>query len=326
MAPARRRRSQVPIPLVLLLVLVAGAGLVGILYGAGKLEGTSVGGALDRLFGREVQAAENPNLVYVPVTGRALPAGHRLTLADLWDNTKKGPRVVPVDKTSRGFDPNWILNLKALEGRVLRRPKNAMKAFTEADLLPVGAPEGAAGLCREGRRWLVATTDRIEGLEELAFGAHFDVFSLAPVDEAVRDEVRQVLDKAGARLEPSERMKLQKALERSDQVRLVADAMVLQPAEYDTEAGRGKPRKVAFDVRPEELAALQAELSAGRTLYASARPADGGEVPLPQSVVDEIAPILDRFEWVTVIEGSVVRKELVLPGEASASAGGAGGR
>lgn len=320
MAPARRRRSQVPIPLVALLVLVAGAGLVGILYGAGKLEGTPLGGAVDRLLGREVQAAENPNLVRVPVTARALPAGHRLVLADLIDAAKGKPYTAPVDRTSAGFNADWILRPERLEGRVLRRPKRANKAYTDADFLPPGAPEGPAGLCRGGHRWLVATTDRVEGLEELGFGAHFDLFSLAPVDEAVRDEVRQVLQQAGALLAPSERMQLQKALERSDQVRVVSDAMVLQPAEYDTEAKPGQPRKVAFDVRPEQLAALQAELSAGRRLYASARPSDGGDVPLPRSVTDEIAPILDRFQWVTVYEGNQVRKLLVLPEEQPRSA------
>lgn len=310
MSPARRQRSRLN-PLLLILLLFLGvAGAFGTLYARGDVKAAWLDDVLGR---RQVVAAE---VVGVLVTARPMRPGQAVTRADVWDQKNNRPNFAPIPKAQvrenqDGATP-WILSLNDLEGRVLARPKEANKAFSERDFLPVGTRPGPQSLVPEGKRYLVVSEEHVHGLGDMRYGDRFDMVALRSVPDKDLVEARKALAVVGeGRIDQQLRFQIQSGalvLETP----LVSAGLVVNPAAYDGDAKRGK-RQVGLAVDPGEISPLLSAIERKERIHAMPRSnlagADEEMVPTGPSVEEQLAWLLSQVHVVEKIEGD--RKVIV---------------
>lgn len=172
MAIASPRRSP-SLPFGLLaMVLAAGALLAGggfVLFNAVRSTGQGIEPPLVRPEGH----------IGVPISGRTIPAYHKLTRDDLWDAQHGRLAVTFIPEAQIG---DVIYDLSKLLGRVLDHEKPAGYAFTERDFLPKGTRPGVVAGIPAGKRALRLDAAKIGGLVGLNPGDRFDVVATQPVD------------------------------------------------------------------------------------------------------------------------------------------------
>ncbi len=83
----------------------------------------------------------------------------------------------PADQASSALGPGQVI------GRVMARDKSAGYAFTESDFAPEGTREGIAAGVPPGKRAMVIEAGMISGIHALNPGDHFDLVSMAPLDQ-----------------------------------------------------------------------------------------------------------------------------------------------
>lgn len=310
MSPARRQRSRTNPLLLILLVLLVVVGAFGTLYARGDVKAEWLDGLLGR---RKVVAAETVGVI---VTARPMRPGQAVTRADVWDQKNQRANVRPISKAEvarnqEGENP-WILRLSDLEGRVLARPKEADKAFTARDFLPVGTRPGPQSLVPEGKRYLVVSEEHVQGLGDMRYGDRFDMVALRSVPEKDLVEARKALAVVGeGRIDQQLRFQIQSGalvLETP----LVSAGLVVNPAAYDGDAKRGK-RQVGLAVDPAEISPLLAAIERKERIHAMPRSnlagADEQMVPTGPSVEEQLAWLLSQVHVVEKIEGD--RKVIV---------------
>jgi hypothetical protein len=306
MSPPRKQRNRMN-PLLLILVLgVGGVGAYGTLYARGDVESK----LLDDLLGRkrEVQAAET---LPVLIARRAILPGAAVSRADVWDPAKGNFHFAPIPKdqvraNQAGANP-WILRWDELEGRVLARPKDPMKAFTESDFLPKGTRPGPQSLVPEGKRYITVQDTAVLGLGDLAFNDRFDLVAVRPVPEKDIKAAREALAIVGdGRVAEQLRFQIQSGAVVIE-TPLAVNGRVIKPAAYSVEAGRGKGREVGLALDPEEASTLRGAVTRGETIYCMPRSNRAGAeeqmVPTGPSLQEQFDWLLSQVHRVTVVEG-----------------------
>ena len=313
MSPPRRNRSRINPLLIVLLLVVGVVGAFGTLYARGDVEAEWLDDMLGR---REVQAAET---VPVLITSRSLRPGDAVSRADVWDTVNGRFLSAPILKeqvvANQESAKPWILNWTELEGRVLARPKEAQKAFTEGDFLPKGTRPGPQSLVPEGRRYITVSDTGVTGLGDLAFNDRFDLVAVRTVPEADIKAAREALKVVGeGRIADQLRFQLQSGTVVIE-TPLVVDGVVLKPASYSGAAQRNKEREVGLAVSPEETSPLRAAIARKDTIYCMPRSNLAGVeesmVPTGQSLEEQLEWLLSQVHRVTVFEGDEMRIQSV---------------
>lgn len=134
----------------------------------------------------------------VLISAREIPAYARVTRDDLFDGTRGIFAYMDLDEEF--VEDNGILvGTSPIVGRVMKRPKRAGFAFTEADFLPKGTRPGLAGGIPPGKRAMRIDVELVGGIIGLNPGDRFDVVAartLKPLTQPV-DIVRPGVDTAG---------------------------------------------------------------------------------------------------------------------------------
>ncbi|MFO0903153.1 MAG: hypothetical protein U0939_09150 [Pirellulales bacterium] len=157
-------------------------------------------------------------------------------------------------------DPQWVSDPKRILGRVLARDVGVGYLFREDDFLPEGTREGVAGGVPEGKLALVVPAGRIQGLQLLKSGDHFDLLATMPVD--LRREMPQL--RVGMGQDSLEgRDRLIGSLQRRATVQVVAEDSLLVSAESEG------PLTIA--VEPHEVAPLSKVIALGIDVFCVAR-------------------------------------------------------
>lgn len=318
MAIASPRRSP-SLPFGLLaMVLAAGALLAGggfVLFNAVRSTGQAIEPPLVRPEGH----------IGVPISGRTIPAYHKLTRDDLWDAQHGRLAVTFIPEAQIG---DVIYDLSKLLGRVLDHEKPAGYAFTERDFLPKGTRPGVVAGIPAGKRALRLEAEKIGGLVGLNPGDRFDVVATQAVDPQAAGARPSALDLGGAYgALLSQQLALQNQTLRRQQaiVRVVVQSgVVVSPLETRnvpvssstlTSGLRTTTRPVqemVIAISPEEVAPLTESIAVGAQLtclprsglpddpQGSVTPGSVPDVHLPGSVVGggQVPPlaVLDRIQ------------------------------
>ena len=308
MSPARRQRSQFnPFLAVLLLAL----GMVGgylTLYATGSVEAQW----LDDLLGRnqEVLAADT---VPVIVTGRALRPGQEITRNDVWDAANG--KFATINIAKEDVQERWILQWPKLEGRVMARPKQALKAFTEDDFLPVGTRPGPTALVPEGKRYLALPEEAVLTLGDLGFGDRFDLIRIRKVDPKDLEQAKKLLSTLAPGAIGDQLRAAILAGQLTLEERLVDGGVVVKPAAYDGEAGGKEERTVGVAIAPEEASPLLSSIELEQTVQCLPRSnlAGATEAPIPggSTLEEQWEWLFDRIHNTKIYEGDEVRIEPV---------------
>ncbi len=252
------------------------------------------------LGGDEVRASERAvpaGHVRVPVSGRAIPAYTKVSRDDVWNLERGEPAYLDVAEELVG-QAGIFVEVQAVVGRVLARPKSPGYVFTEADFLPVGTRPGIVGGIPPGKRALRVEVGSVRGLVGLNPGDRFDVVAAVPLDGGAAGRAAD-LPFAGVY---AEQMGLQASLAGlAKQARvdvLVQNGVVVSPVEtrmiprQNTSLTRGTTtsqvpvQEVVLAVEPDEVAplleaiAIEADVSC---LARSGRPDDDPASRTPSS-------------------------------------------
>ena len=172
--PARRRQRSFH-PLVnfgLALAVLAGivGGGLGIAQFMGWLPGTPAG----------TLKPSRAGMVPVPKSLVDLKAFEPVTREAIYDLQKGDDSYFWFPKERVDRNPNWIVNVDEVVGRVMARDKRADFVFTEKDFLPPGSRTGLAGGVPEGKHGFFIRADQADGLRLLKMGDRFDLLASLP--------------------------------------------------------------------------------------------------------------------------------------------------
>jgi Flp pilus assembly protein CpaB len=187
MASVSPRRSAPSWPLAIVIIvglmIVVGAALFLYVLIAGQITVPFTDPPRVITFGAEEQEApwEPPaGSIAVPVSGRVIPAYHKLTRDDIWD-PEKGDWAVVWLKESTVAD-TIIRDFRQLRGRVMAHEKRPGYAFTEDDFLPKGTRPGVVGGIPPGMRAMRVRLEQVRGLYGLNPGDRFDIVAAIALD------------------------------------------------------------------------------------------------------------------------------------------------
>ena len=275
-----------------LLALVAIIGVLLTLELTGK---TDMG--LKKFFsgGGEVRAG---NDIAVVLNSVALQPGQQVTKEALW-NPQQGTFFHTYVDKDRVAEKEYLADPGEVLGRVLRRPKAAGLAFTEADFLPMGSAPGITGLVPDGMSALSIPADRIPGLGLLGFADRFDLRMNVESDEGAQRVAREILEDRSYSSE-QDRLRLASIVQ-GPEPRLMAQAgAVLRPS---NPAAIQRNEKIVVAVFPEDLNGLIAALDSKGDIYCSPRKKS------PEGVYERVEVIerdpMDEYAWVLEISREV---------------------
>ncbi|MBV9124231.1 MAG: hypothetical protein JO112_12810 [Planctomycetes bacterium] len=156
--------------------------LVALLVGAVTTVGTLAAlGVVDLPFLKQVQAKPRPKGVPVLLSARAIPAYSKVSREDFFD-PKTGEPLVRYVSSEEVEKHGFMTDLSKILGRVLSHEKAAGYAFTEQDFFPEKTRPGLVAGVPPGKRAFVLPADKIEGIQSLREGDHFDLIATLPVD------------------------------------------------------------------------------------------------------------------------------------------------
>jgi hypothetical protein len=262
-----------------------------------------------------------PNMVAVPLGGRAIAAYSQVMPDDLLDPATGSQRTVLMN-AAEAQQRGVITETAAVTGRVLARDKGRGQIFTADDFLPPGTPPGLAGGIPPGKRALTLDAGKVAGARALRLGDHFDLMASANIDWGKTNGQTGSLRFMGTALSGSAA-----SLQRQAAVRaLVQDGVVVVPVASPTmtavEAASGDSKQsgqeMVVAVAAEEVARVAEATSLGlelTTVVRSGNPRDAGKTSL--------TPDENPLAHVQAIESIVGQKRetLVFPVPSAGNAG-----
>src|SRR6056297_1683215 len=297
-----RKRSGRPSPMLNLSIAVAvlgGLGLMG--YATANFFGW---------FEPATVAAAKPSregMVPVPRTLVALPAFEPVRREDVYDREQGDESYFWLPQAQVEANPDWILNLSDIVGRVMARDKRADFVFSEKDFLPKGSRTGLAAGVPEGKQGFFVQASQVPGLRLLKMGDRFDLMASLP-EESANAGAEYGLLMGGIKARGNKPIPLNgvRLLVQGGTVVALTDgrAMTTQGGmEFQQTDSRGRStnsssnEQVAIAIDPEEVVPLTQALGAKLTIHAVARSGQKAEsldrgneleglVPFPAAAVE----------------------------------------
>ncbi len=252
------------------------------------------------IFGSRNNAlSPGPGQIMVPVSVTSVPAYTTVGREHLFDVRNMRFMEVPVDPDKVAVEP--ISNVQDIMGRVLKHPKKAFMAFTEADFLPAGTRPGIAGAIPPGKRAIVVNAEQVSGVQGMLQGDRFDLLMSLP-GRSRAQTISSVIPSGSA---PPPAASTDTILVANNGQ--VSSGVTERKEEYFAASGLiGTPeqkmrtiREISFAVDPDEVVVLTKALASGRSLVAvvrSGRPESGAndvDIRIPQArniILDEDPP------------------------------------
>lgn len=282
---------SIVIILTALILGVAGTMLTLHLLGKGPFNGGSTDSA------ETAEVKPGPGQVMVPVSVAPIAAYTRVTRDHLMDARRGRMAEVRMgEETARS--EGVILDRSKIVGRVLRKDKYPIYAFTESDFLPEGTAAGIPAAVQPGMRAVILDASNVVGLHSLRQGDRFDL--LAYVGDARKSSAA-----AAALLGDSSSSSSAKQAG-SPRV-LVTNGVIIQPTTVRTDLEREKGgligerettkakevREITIGASAAEVPALTEAIAKGIKLIAvvrSGQPDAAGkdqDVKISQNALDE---------------------------------------
>ncbi|MEC9048296.1 MAG: RcpC/CpaB family pilus assembly protein [Planctomycetota bacterium] len=266
----------------------------------GELRIPFVEGALLR-FGNDASAAEStaapkpaPNAVMVYAANRTIPAYTKITRDHLI--TADGYCTLPVDTAiaeQRGLFREGV-EVQKLLGRVLKKEKPALYAFSKTDFLPQGTSPGVNAGIPPGKRGVWIDVSKVTGLADLRTGDRIDLVAATAatkqttLDTSVLGKVADSVLKARLTAAANESTKASAA---SSWV-VAREAQVIAPTRSRPRPNAGSKRSAAtideafLAVAPDDVPRLSQALAQGVTILAAPRSSQPNAEPV--EIEDEV--------------------------------------
>lgn len=126
------------------------------------------------------QTPSREGMVQVPRSLRQITALTKVTREDIYDLAQGDDSYFWMDKARVQANPDWIVSVSQIVGRVMARNKSANLVFTERDFLPEGSRTGLSGGIPEGKQGFFLPSSKIPGLGLLKMGDTFDLLAGLP--------------------------------------------------------------------------------------------------------------------------------------------------
>jgi hypothetical protein len=123
-------------------------------------------------------------MVPVPRSLVALNAFKQVQREDVYDRGQADDSYFWLPKAQVEANPDWILRVDDVVGRVMARDKRADFVFSEKDFLPKGSRTGLAAGVPEGKQGFFIQADQVPGLRLLKMGDQFDLMASLPEESA----------------------------------------------------------------------------------------------------------------------------------------------
>jgi len=139
------------------------------------------------IFGRKANQGPvaGPGQKLVPVSVASIPAYSQVSREHVFNTRTMTFMEVPV--TVSEMPDDTIYDRSKIIGRVLARSKKPFTSFQEDDFLPEGTAAGISGAIEPGKRAIVVEADRIQGVQGLNQGDHFDLLMALPGGARVQE-------------------------------------------------------------------------------------------------------------------------------------------
>ena len=273
--PPRRRTSR-PGPITNLVIAVAVLGGIGLMgYAAASYFGW---------FKPAPVVAAKPSregMIAVPRSLTNLKAYEQVQREDIYDRAKGDDSYYWLPKSQVEANPNWILRVNDVVGRVLAKDKRADFVFSEKDFLPKGSRTGLAAGVPEGKQGFFLQSGQVPGLRLLKMGDQFDLMASLP-EESANAGAEYGLLMGGIKVRGNKPIPLNgvRLLVQGGTVVALTDGrdMTTQGGmEFGQTDARGrstndgKNEQVAIAINPEEVVPLTQALGAKLTIHAVAR-------------------------------------------------------
>jgi hypothetical protein len=215
-------------------------------------------------------------LVAVPKSVRPLKAFQRVTREDVYDLTRGDDSYFWFPKARIESNPDWMLTVDKVVGRVMARDKAVDFVFSEKDFLPEGSRPGLVGGIPPGKRAMIVPGEQLQGLQHLQRGDRFDLF--ATVAARRGDSAAPLLSQfserdgvtGGLRHPESVALDLQKKLG----IRLLVRNGAVVDNSVRPQSGRvpaAPARDLTIAVDPGEIVSLTHALGAKQSIFCAAR-------------------------------------------------------
>ncbi len=273
--PARRRPSR-PSPFTNLFIAIAVLGGVGLMgYAAASYFGW---------FKSAPIVAAKPSregMVAVPRSLVNLKAYEQVQREDIYDLAKGEDSYFWLPKAQVEANPDWILRVDDVIGRVMAKDKRADFVFSEKDFLPKGSRTGLAAGVPEGKQGFFIQSGQVLGLRLLKMGDKFDLMASLP-EESANAGAEYGLLMGGIKVRGNKPIPLNgvRLLVQGGTVVALTDGrdMTTQGGmEFGQTDARGrvtndsKNEQIAIAIDPEEVVPLTQALGAKQTIHAVAR-------------------------------------------------------
>jgi hypothetical protein len=216
-------------------------------------------------------------LVAVPRSIRPLKAYTRIRREDIYDLRQGDESYYWMDAERVKANPDWLVRVDDIIGRVLATDKEEGYVFSEKNFLPKGSRAGIVGGIPPGKRSMVVAVDQTPGLEQLQAGDQFDLLvSSSTTLNKISGPAVEYAALLGGIKAPELRVGQRAAADGG--VRVVVQAgTLLGVKDVTPPAGNRNPRtsttvrNATIAVAPEEVATLTEALGAGAKLFCVAR-------------------------------------------------------
>lgn len=229
-------------------------------------------------------AAAKPSregMIAVPRSLVNLKAYEQVQREDIYDRAKGDESYFWLPKAQVEANPDWILRVNDVVGRVLAKDKRADFVFSEKDFLPKGSRTGLVAGVPEGKQGFFLQSGQVPGLRLLKMGDQFDLMASLP-EESANAGAEYGLLMGGIKVRGNKPIPL-------NGVRLLVQGgtvvALTDGREMTTQGGMefgqtdargrasndGKNEQVAIAIDPEEVVPLTQALGAKLTIHAVAR-------------------------------------------------------
>lgn len=298
--PARRRQRGFHPLINFGLAFAVLAGMTGGAYGIAQLIGWLPVTPIKKV------SPSRTGMMPVPKSLVDLKAFEAVTREDIYDLQKGDDSYFWFSKERVARNPDWIVNVEEIVGRVMARDKRPEFVFTEKDFLPRGSRTGLAGGVPEGKQGFFIRADQADGLRLLKMGDRFDLLASLPEESGGAAEYGLLMGGIKALGKKPIPLSGVRLLVQGGTVVALTDgrAMTTQggmafssPSTAATNrsrttaaaGGSGGGEQLAIAIDPEEVVPLTQALGAGLRIHAVARSGQTTEI---KKEPDELAGLI----------------------------------